>query len=189
MKVPSKKQQSKTAIPTTQASKLPKPSLNNTPKQVRIFGGQYKRTPLTVLNAEGLRPTPDRVRETLFNWLHHLFDGAWSQIHCLDVFAGSGALGFEAASRGVQNVQMNELNRLAWQQLKSTQEKLKADHVHITCMDAITRLDQAQKRGEQFDLIFLDPPFHRDFLEKCLPLCAKLLRSNGLLYVGSGTKF
>jgi 16S rRNA (guanine(966)-N(2))-methyltransferase RsmD len=187
MKVPGKKQSTNT--PKSALKSVNKSAHKSAAQQVRIIGGLYKRTPLPVLDAEGLRPTPDRVRETVFNWLHHLVDGAWGQMHCLDVFAGSGALGFEAASRGACHVQMNELNRQAWQQLKQTQEKLKAEQVHITCMDAITRLEQAQTRGEQFDLIFLDPPFHRDFLEKCLPLCAKLLRVNGFLYVEAEQNF
>ncbi|MFX6702215.1 RsmD family RNA methyltransferase, partial [Acinetobacter baumannii] len=71
---------------------------------MRIIGGQWKRTPLPVLDAEGLRPTPDRVRETVFNWITHLIDGGWEQVACLDLFAGSGALGFEAASRGARRV-------------------------------------------------------------------------------------
>ncbi|WP_234814918.1 RsmD family RNA methyltransferase, partial [Noviherbaspirillum denitrificans] len=80
------------------------------PQQVRIIGGQWKRTPLAVLDAEGLRPTPDRVRETVFNWINHLLDGGWEQVRCLDLFAGTGALGFEAASRGAVRVVMVEDN-------------------------------------------------------------------------------
>ncbi|HAT31352.1 MAG TPA: 16S rRNA (guanine(966)-N(2))-methyltransferase RsmD, partial [Janthinobacterium sp.] len=74
--------------------------------QVRIIGGAWKRTALPVLDALGLRPTPDRVRETVFNWINHLRDGAWAGAECLDLFAGSGALGFEAASRGALGVTM-----------------------------------------------------------------------------------
>src|SRR5688572_8341477 len=79
-------------------------------QQVRIIGGQWKRTPLAVVGAEGLRPTPDRVRETVFNWLNHLLDGQWDSVACLDLFAGTGALGFEAASRGAGKVVMVESN-------------------------------------------------------------------------------
>ena len=78
--------------------------VNRGPQQVRIIGGVWKRTPLPVINAEGLRPTPDRVRETVFNWLNHLLDGGWQRMACLDLFAGTGALGFEAASRGAAKV-------------------------------------------------------------------------------------
>jgi 16S rRNA (guanine966-N2)-methyltransferase len=77
-----------------------KPRRSGAPRQVRIIGGQWKRTPLAVLDAEGLRPTPDRVRETVFNWLEHLFDHEWDKVRCLDLYAGSGALGFEAVRRG-----------------------------------------------------------------------------------------
>src|SRR6476661_11115610 len=81
---------------------------NQSAHQVRIIGGQWKRTPLPVMDAEGLRPTPDRVRETLFNWLDHLLDRDWHGLQCLDLFAGSGGLGLEAASRGAARVQMVE---------------------------------------------------------------------------------
>src|SRR3954447_25545124 len=94
------------------------------PHQVRIIGGQWKRTPLAVLDAEGLRPTPDRVRETVFNWLNHLLDGQWTDIACLDLFAGTGALGFEAASRGAARVLMVEANSAAVRQLEATKAKL-----------------------------------------------------------------
>ena len=92
---------------------------------VRIIGGQWKRTPLPVLDAEGLRPTPDRVRETVFNWITHLIDGAWEQVACLDLFAGSGALGFEAASRGARRVVMVENSGPAVRQLEANRDKLK----------------------------------------------------------------
>src|SRR6476469_1170465 len=86
----------------------PKPRRTHPPQQVRIIGGQWKRTPLPVLDRDGLRPTPDRVRETVFNWLGHLLDGNWATVRCLDLFAGTGALGFEAASRGAQQVTLVE---------------------------------------------------------------------------------
>ncbi|MDO9219246.1 MAG: RsmD family RNA methyltransferase, partial [Lacisediminimonas sp.] len=83
-------------------------TLSSAPRQVRIIGGQWKRTPLPVVSVEGLRPTPDRVRETVFNWLNHLIDGRWQDKLVLDLFAGTGALGVEAASRGAQKVVMVE---------------------------------------------------------------------------------
>jgi 16S rRNA (guanine966-N2)-methyltransferase len=154
------------------------------PRQVRIIGGQWKRTPLPVLDAEGLRPTPDRVRETLFNWLTHLLDGNW-KIDCLDLFAGTGALGFEAASRGASGVLMVEENTAAVRQLEATREKLKADQVRVQRGDAVSIVRMAAQqlpRGKLFDLIFLDPPYQRGLLPEILPLCARLLRPGGLVY-------
>ena len=124
--------QKKSAKPAIQKRRVHAPHAH----QVRIIGGQWKRTPLPVLDAEGLRPTPDRVRETVFNWLNHLFDGAWGQVRCLDLFAGSGALGFEAASRGAARVVMIEANAAAVRQLQATQEKLRATQVSIVRGDA-----------------------------------------------------
>lgn len=155
-------------------------------QQVRIIGGQWKRTPLPVLDAEGLRPTPDRVRETAFNWLHHQLDGAWENVHCLDLFAGTGALGFEAASRGAVKVIMVEDNSAAVRQLDANKEKLKAEQVQILRGDALTtasRLaDRAADDASRFQIIFLDPPYHHDWLVKILPLCQRLLANGGLVY-------
>lgn len=155
-------------------------------QQVRIIGGQWKRTPLTVLDAEGLRPTPDRVRETVFNWLNHLLDGSWNRLHCLDLFAGTGALGFEAASRGAASVMMVEDNPVAVRQLEVVKNKLKADQVQIRRGDALaTAAALAERSGSaasRFGLIFLDPPYHHDWLAKTLPLCARLLAPGGMVY-------
>lgn len=154
------------------------------PRQVRIIGGQWKRTPLVVLEAEGLRPTPDRVRETLFNWLEHLFERNWTRINCLDLFAGTGALGFEAASRGAAQVVMVESNPAAVRQLDATKARLKAEQVHVRRGDALSvcRAMAAKDAGGRFDLIFLDPPYHQDWLVKILPLCEQLLTEDGLVY-------
>lgn len=155
-------------------------------QQVRIVGGQWKRTPLAVLDAEGLRPTPDRVRETVFNWLNHLLDGSWHALHCLDLFAGTGALGFEAASRGAASVTMVEGNAAAVRQLETAKSKLKAEHVQIRRGDALSVATALAERsgnaGSRFGLIFLDPPYHHDWLAKTLPLCARLLTPGGLVY-------
>jgi len=150
-------------------------------QQVRIIGGQWKRTPLPVLAADGLRPTPDRVRETVFNWLNHLLDGAWQQCACLDLFSGSGALGFEAASRGAGTVMMIEMSAPAVRHLKITKEKLHAEQVEIICGDAVVTA-QRMAGAKQFDLIFLDPPYHQDWLAKTLPICKSLLREGGFVY-------
>ena len=154
------------------------------PHQVRIIGGQWKRTPLAVLDAEGLRPTPDRVRETVFNWLNHLLDGYWEQARCLDLFAGTGALGFEAASRGAAQVVMVEDNAAAVRQLQATREKLKAETVDIRRGDAFAAATTLAAQGDagRFRVIFLDPPYHRDWLVKILPVCERLLTDDGVVY-------
>jgi 16S rRNA (guanine966-N2)-methyltransferase len=151
--------------------------------QVRIIGGEWKRTPLTVIAAEGLRPTPDRVRETVFNWINHLISGRWQELHCLDLFAGSGALGFEAASRGAAKVLMIEAFTPAYRQLEQTKDKLRAEMVQLQRADAVVIVEGLIQRQERFGLIFLDPPFEKGFLQKIMPVCEHLLTENGLLYV------
>lgn len=153
-------------------------------RQIRIIGGQWKRTPLSVPNAEGLRPTPDRVRETVFNWLNHLLDGEWQSVNCLDLFAGTGALGFEAASRGAEQVVMIEENPAAVRQLGATKARLNAQQVRIQRADALSAA-RSLSAGTRFQLIFLDPPYHREWLVKILPLCEQLLADDGLVYAES----
>lgn len=152
------------------------------PQQVRIIGGAWKRTPLPVLDALGLRPTPDRVRETVFNWINHLRDGDWASARCLDLFAGSGALGFEAASRGAAKVLMVDSNAAVLRQLDVIKTKLHADHVQLLRADAMASAASLAGRGERFDLLFLDPPYQMDLLAKALPLCAPLLAPGALVY-------
>jgi len=154
--------------------------------QVRIIGGAWKRTPLPVLSASGLRPTPDRVRETVFNWINHQRDANWADAQVLDLFAGSGALGFEAASRGAQSVTMTDTNVPVVRQLDEIKTKLKADNVQITRGDALAVAQSAAARGQKYDLIFLDPPYQQNFLERCLPLCTRLMKEGGLVYAESG---
>jgi 16S rRNA (guanine966-N2)-methyltransferase len=169
-----------------QKNKKPAPKrASRAAHQVRIIGGQWKRTPLPVLDAEGLRPTPDRVRETVFNWLTHLLDDSWNRVACLDLFAGTGALGFEAASRGAERVVMIEANLPAVRQLEATREKLHAGQVSVLRGDALS-MTQGMAAGSadgRFDVIFLDPPYHQDWLPRMLPSCARLLGEGGLLYV------
>ena len=155
---------------------------------MRIIGGAWKRTPLPVLDALGLRPTPDRVRETVFNWITHQMTGDWDRVDCLDMFAGSGALGFEAASRGAQSVTMIDTVGQVVQQLESIKEKLKAETVRIVRADALAVARDLAQHGQRFDLIFLDPPYQRDFLAQALPLCAGLLKEGGLVYAESGER-
>ncbi|MGV7210986.1 16S rRNA (guanine(966)-N(2))-methyltransferase RsmD [Oxalobacteraceae bacterium A2-2] len=157
--------------------------------QVRIIGGSWKRTPLPVLAALGLRPTPDRVRETVFNWINHLRDGDWANARVLDLFAGSGALGFEAASRGAQSVTLVDSHGPVVQQLEAIKAKLKADKVQVLRADAITLAQSSAARGQRYDLVFLDPPYQQELLPRVLPLCARLLAPGGLVYAESDAAF
>lgn len=156
------------------------------PQHVRIIGGAWKRTQLPVLDALGLRPTPDRVRETVFNWISHLWGNDWNDADVLDLFAGSGALGFEAASRGARSVVMVDTHSPVIRQLDTIKQKLHADAVTLVRADALATAQSLALRGQRFDLVFLDPPYQQDFLSKALPPCANLLAEDGLVYVESG---
>jgi 16S rRNA (guanine(966)-N(2))-methyltransferase RsmD len=156
------------------------------PRQVRIIGGQWKRTLLPVVDAEGLRPTPDRVRETAFNWLDHLLERDWSGQRCLDLFAGSGALGFEAASRGAASVLMVEALPIACKALQATQDKLDAAQVEIRRADATSLLSSL---SGPYELVFLDPPYGMQLLPSLLPSCRRLLAPGGLVYAESDQSF
>ncbi|RAR61916.1 16S rRNA (guanine(966)-N(2))-methyltransferase RsmD [Paraburkholderia unamae] len=148
---------------------------------IRIIGGDWKRTPLPVLDLDGLRPTPDRVRETVFNWLGQRLDG----LRCLDLFAGSGGLGFEAASRGAARVVMVERSARAAAQLRANQTRLGARMIEIAEADAL-RLAANLAPGS-FDVVFLDPPFgDTALLERSLELAAPLVARGGWLYVEAG---
>ncbi len=135
---------------------------------------------MPVLDLDGLRPTPDRVRETLFNWLGQRLDGQ----RCLDLFAGSGALGFEAASRGAARVLMVERNARAAAQLRANQERLAARAIEIVEADGL-RLAASLAPGS-FDVVFLDPPFDDNLLGKALALAVPLVSAVGFLYVEAG---
>lgn len=149
--------------------------------QVRIIGGEYRRRILHFPDAAGLRPTPDRVRETLFNWLGQELIG----MACLDAFAGSGALGFEAASRHAARVVMLESSRQALEALKRNRELLKAERVEIQQVEALAWM---RTSTECFDLIFLDPPFASGLIGQALPLAAALLKPEGWIYVEQADK-
>ncbi len=149
---------------------------------MRIIGGEYRRRLLDFPDAEGLRPTPDRVRETLFNWLGQTLYG----LNCLDVFAGSGALGFEASSRGAAQVVMVEKNRKACQSLEENAKKLGCINVALHCADG---LEFVQRDRGRYDVIFLDPPFGAGFLPRLLPLLPDRLTPEGVVYVESGEAF
>ncbi len=125
--------------------------------KIRIIAGEYRGRRISVPDRPGLRPTPDRVRETLFNWLGQSLDG----LTCLDLFAGTGALGFEAASRGAARVVMVEQDRVAFQALRKTVEILNTKSIDLVFDDAFSYL---KKSGEAFDVVFLDPPFRQNAL-------------------------
>jgi 16S rRNA (guanine966-N2)-methyltransferase len=127
----------------------------------------------------GLRPTPDRVRETLFNWLGQTLYGRT----CLDLFAGSGALGFEAASRGAERVVMVEKNPVAFRALKDNIKKLGCANIFVHAQDG---LEFASREVQRYDVIFLDPPFQSGYLPKLLEILPQRLNENGLIYVESG---
>jgi len=131
-------------------------------------------------DAEGLRPTPDRVRETLFNWLGQTMYGRT----CLDLFAGSGALGIEAASRGAERVVMVELNRAALRALQDNVKQLGCANVSVLGQDG---LEFALRDAHKYDVIFLDPPFQSDYLPRLLEILPQRLNENGVVYVESGT--
>lgn len=150
------------------------------PNRVRIIGGQYRRRLLDFPGSTGLRPTPDRVRETLFNWLGQDLPG-WT---CLDLFAGSGALGFEAASRGAGRVLMIERDAKASSALEKNREVLKASGVDILRADALAWL---ASNHETFDLIFIDPPFDSGLAEGVLAGLAPHLKAGGYAYVEQGS--
>lgn len=138
-------------------------------------------------DAEGLRPTPDRVRETLFNWLGQTLCGRV----CLDLFAGSGALGFEAASRGAEQVVMVENNPLVFRALKENTSKLGCANVTLRHQDGL-KFALGDKRGlelTRYDVIFLDPPFKSDYLPRLLEILPQHLNEKGVVYVETGRPF
>ncbi len=143
--------------------------------QVRISAGVWRSRLLKFPDAEGLRPTPDRVRQTVFNWLGQELTGKT----CLDLFAGTGALGFEALSRNAKQVTMVENASVAFKALKQNQTTLKADAATILHMDAMQFL---QQNTQQFDMIFCDPPYQKDWLTKLLPLLHGHLSDGGIVY-------
>ncbi|NEN74732.1 16S rRNA (guanine(966)-N(2))-methyltransferase RsmD [Pelistega sp. NLN82] len=157
--------------------------MSSSTQKVRIIGGTLRRTPLPVVDAPGLRPTPDRIRETLFNWVHHLWQGQYADKAVLDLFAGTGALGFEAASRGAYHVQLVESNPIALQNLRMVRDKLNLPQVRIHNHDALLVLRRMD--ASRFDLILLDPPFDTPLLEKATPFLSNILKAGGLVYIES----
>ncbi|QBK06270.1 16S rRNA (guanine(966)-N(2))-methyltransferase RsmD [Hylemonella gracilis] len=149
--------------------------------EVRIIGGLWKRSKLPVADKPGLRPTPDRVRETLFNWLGQDLTG-W---RCVDVFAGSGALGFEAASRGAKEVTLVEQDTALVAQLQKIKEHLKADAAGVQVMvrrgDGVAALSAWSMAS--LDLVFLDPPFDAPLFEPALRAAARVVKAGAYIYL------
>ena len=147
---------------------------------VRIIGGQWRRRVLRFPDALGLRPTPDRVRETLFNWLGQDLSG----LSCLDLFAGSGALGFEAISRGASRVVMVDNSPAVLAALRENSRLLGVeDRVEIVRADAVKFASSLRPDGARFDLLFLDPPYRQGWVDRLAPLVSGLLAADGRLYV------
>ncbi len=144
---------------------------------IRIIAGKHRGRKLPVLLADGLRPTTDRVKETVFNWLMpYIVDS-----NCLDCFAGAGSLGFEASSRGAKKVVMIELNKQAAQQLRQNVQLLKTDNMTVHQGNALTYFDSPP---QPFDIIFIDPPFRQGLVDQLMhKMSDDWLAPNALIYI------
>ena len=149
--------------------------------EVRLIGGAWRRSKLPVTDAPGLRPTPDRVRETLFNWLGNDLAG-W---RCLDAFAGSGALGFEAASRGAAEAVLLERDRGLVASLNASKLRLNATNLRVEVADALNWM--ARCAAQSFELVFIDPPFDTPLVEPALALASRLVSPHGFVYLEAAT--
>ncbi len=151
--------------------------------EIRIIGGQWKRTKLKVADKPGLRPTPDRVRETLFNWLGQDLTG-W---RCVDAFAGTGALGFEAASRGALEVRLVEHDSALVDQLKKVQTQLQASNTQIVRGDGVSALKALN--AHSMDLILLDPPFDSGLYDAAVQAAGRAVSATGFVYLEAAAKW
>jgi 16S rRNA (guanine(966)-N(2))-methyltransferase RsmD len=147
--------------------------------RIRITGGEWRSRLIQVIDGSGLRPTPDRVRETLFNWLGQDLTG----LACLDLFAGSGVLGFEAASRGAASVVLVERDQRAFATLRQNAATLTDTRLQVLRADALEFAAAAGRQGRRFDLAFLDPPYRQAWLERLWPLLPAMLDRGARLYV------
>jgi 16S rRNA (guanine966-N2)-methyltransferase len=149
-------------------------------QKLRVIAGRYRGRTLVFNQAEGLRPTPDRIRETLFNWLQPVIAGA----RCLDMFAGSGLLGIEALSRGASRVVFVESQKPVLEQLKNNIGKIGAEDATVVFGDAFTAVEAIEK---PFDIVFLDPPFHKGLLIRAMDHLAHsgLLKPAARVYLES----
>ena len=152
-----------------------KPTPAKVNNRLRLIGGTWRSRVIEFPDADGLRPTANRVRETLFNWLGQTLHGK----RCLDLFSGSGALGFEAASRGATDVVMLEVKRNALLTLATNKQKLAATTCHVVAIDALKYLDSRQQK---FDIVFVDPPFDSGLMEAVLTKLPEYLLADGLVY-------
>ena len=161
----------------------PRPAPSSHRNRLRLIGGTWRGRVLAFPDAPGLRPTPDRVRETLFNWLQDALPGS----HCLDLFAGTGALGFEALSRGAGSVTLVEQSRAVAAQLRHNARLLDASDARIVECDALSFLARPPTRP--FDIVFLDPPFRQGLADRAVEALSLpgLLSPGALVYVESGT--
>ena len=161
---------------------------------IRIIAGQWRRHHLAVLTHDGLRPSSDRVRETVFNWLNHLWGEQFADKKIIDAFAGTGAFGLECISRGARAVTLIDAHAPAitainqtlahWRQQNASVAQVQAitgDALHQ--LTQLTQLTQSAQAGQMFDLVFLDPPFGQGWLDKTLPLVTSLCHADTLLYV------
>ncbi len=148
--------------------------------QLRIIGGEWRGRKLSFPDVPNLRPTPDRVRETVFNWLMPVIEGAY----CLDLFAGSGALGLEALSRGAAEVVFIDAHRKAVQALQSHLQTLQTQSRSRVLLQDSTRF-VSQQADTAFDVVFLDPPYKLPLMEKAVPLLEEngFLADDALLYL------
>ena len=147
--------------------------------EIRIIGGQWKRSLLTVASKEGLRPTPNRVRETLFNWLGQDLTG----LNVVDAFAGTGALGFEAASRKATSVLLCEQDPLLCRSLIGLRTRLTANNINIIQGDAIAQMSKLT--AASMDVVFLDPPFGSDLFLPALKAASRITKPAGFVYLES----
>jgi len=147
--------------------------------QVRIIGGQWRSRKLPVSDVEGLRPTTDRIKETVFNWLAPYLEGA----HCLDLFAGSGGLSFEALSRYADSALLIEKDRGAAKQLQQNLATLRCDNAVVKNQDSLSLL--TKPASQKFDVVFIDPPFRKNLLEQSCQLLAQndWLSENAVIYI------
>jgi 16S rRNA (guanine966-N2)-methyltransferase len=159
------------------AARPPGPAKRALPNEVRIIGGAWKRSKLPVADRPGLRPTPDRVRVTLFDWLGASLEG-W---RCLDAFAGSGALGFEAASRGAAEVVLLERDAALVASLAASKARLHADAIRVERADALQWMARAAPGA--FDLVLLDPPFDSPLASPAMAAAGRIVAPGGFVYV------